>query len=194
MYYGMLTPGLHKLPECGAYGGPASLDPNEREAARRVARETVDLMYSEAVRKRWDPKQPPTFVAWNGSWGYDISHPLLPEMLENLDESMKLLVEYESGLCGLCYIDIEPKGNEGHPNMLVPTVASALALWERVGRKGVNVSRCGVNMEFGHSQMLGLDHLNDLAEQLGKGKITHITCKRSGIRWHQGRRSRQVRC
>lgn len=35
-------------------------------------------------------------------------------------------------------------------------------------------------MEFGHSQMLGLDHLNDLAEQLGKGKITHIHANDQG--------------
>lgn len=180
MYYGMITPGLHKLKECGAYGGPASLDKAELEAARRVASETVDLAYSDDVRKRWDPKESPTLVLWNGAWGYDIPHPLLPEMLDNLDESMALVVKYESDRGGKCYIDIEPKGNEGHPNMLVPTVASALALWRRVGKKGVDVSRCGVNMEFGHSQMLGLDHLNDMSEMLGEGKITHIHANDQG--------------
>ncbi len=181
MYYGMITPGLHKIKECGAYGGPASLDKDELEAARRVTRETIDLVYSDAVKKRWDPQESPTIVLWNGAWGYDIPHPLLPEMVDNLDDSMALTVEYERDKGGECELDIEPKGNEGHPNMLVPTVASALALWARVGKKkGIDVSRCGVNMEFGHSQMLGLDHLNDLAEQLASGKITHIHANDQG--------------
>jgi xylose isomerase len=180
MYYGMITPGLHKLKECGAYGGPASLDKDEREAARRVANETIDLAYSDAVKKRWDPNETPTIVLWNGGWGYDIPHPLIPEMRENLDESMVLVVRYEKKKGGKLYIDVEPKGNEGHPNMLVPTVASAIALWERVGKKGVDVSRCGVNMEFGHTQMLGLDTMNDISEQLGKGKITHVHANDQG--------------
>ncbi len=180
MFYGMTTPGLHKLAECGAYGGPASMDKAEREAAFRVAKETIDLTYSDTVRKRWDPKEPPTIVLWNGGWGYDILHPLITEMLGHLDDSMAEVVKYEKGKGGLCYIDAEPKGNEGHPNMLVPTVASAIAMWNRVGRKGVDVSRCGVNMEFGHTQMLGLDIMNDIAEQLGEGKITHIHANDQG--------------
>lgn len=180
MYYGMTTPGLHKLADCGAYGGPASMDKSEREAAFRVAKETIDLTYSDTVKKRWDPKESPTIVLWNGAWGYDLMHPLITEMREHLDDSMVEVVNYEKGKGGLCYIDAEPKGNEGHPNMLVPTVASAIAMWNRVGRKGADVSRCGVNMEFGHTQMLGLDTMNDIAEMLGEGKITHIHANDQG--------------
>lgn len=180
MYYGMITPGLHKLKKCGAYGGPASLDKDELAEARRIAEKTVDLAYCTDVKIRWDPEESPTIVLWNGGWGYDIPHPLLTKMTENLDESMVLIVRYEKGKGGKCYIDVEPKGNEGHPNMLVPTVASALALWDRVAKKGVDTSRCGVNMEFGHSEMLGLDTMNDVAEQLGKGKITHLHANSQG--------------
>ena len=179
MYYGMLTPGLHKLKECGSFGGPASMDPKEREAARRVSRETVDLAYSSDVRVRWDPEATPTLVCWNGAWGYDVPHEFIPEMLGHLDDSMHGLVLYEKEKGGVLYIAIEPKPNEGHPKMLIPTVDSALQLWARVAKKGADTRRCGVNQEFGHSQMIGLDHLYDVATQLPTG-IFHMHANDQG--------------
>jgi xylose isomerase len=180
MFYGMITPGLHALRECGAFGGPASLDPKEREAARRVSRETVDLAYSDTVRERWDPDAPPTLVFWNGAWGYDVPHSLLVEMIGHLDDSMAGVAVYEKEKGGQLYIAIEPKPNEGHPKMVIPTVASALKLWDRVGKRGIDVSRCGVNQEFGHSQMIGLDHAYDVAEQIADGKVVHLHANEQG--------------
>ena len=58
------------------------MDKNELAEARRVAERTIDLAYCSDVRKRWDPEQPPTIVLWNGGWGYDIPHVLLPKMIE----------------------------------------------------------------------------------------------------------------
>jgi xylose isomerase len=181
MFYGMLTPGLHHLAECGAFGGPASLDIKEREAARRVSKETVDLAYSADVKERWDPKAPPTLVFWNGAWGYDVPHSLLGEMLRHLDDSMAGVAVYEKEKGGQLYIAIEPKPNEGHPKMIIPTVASGLKLWDRIGKKfGIDVSRCGVNQEFGHSQMIGLDHAYDVAEQIADGKVVHLHANEQG--------------
>jgi xylose isomerase len=82
----MVTPGAHRH---YAYGGVASLDPDERKAVEEFGEKTVDLA-NGALRKAWhpDPSKWPTYIIWNGP--------------------------------------MEPKSNEGHPALLIPTVASAL--------------------------------------------------------------------
>ena len=49
---------------------------------------------------------------------------------KNLKDSVAALCKYEAEQGGELYIGFEPKPNEGHPAMLIPTVASAIAFWE----------------------------------------------------------------
>ena len=166
MYLGMITPGLHKR---FAYGGPASLDPEERKAANDMCMRTVDLAYSDDLKRLWHPEAPPTIVLWNGSWGYEITGPWILEMLGLLDESIGELISYEQKVKGGgCFWAVEPKRDEGHPKMLVPHAASGLKLVDRVLRKypEIDSSKVGDNMELGHEEILNLDTAHSIAEQM----------------------------
>ena len=177
----MITPGAHGH---FAYGGPASLDPRERERANEFSQRTVTLAYG-ALRKVWHKEVPPTLVLWNGSYGYDLATVGVRWMYQHLKESLAALCTHEAKLGGELFIGIEPKPNEGHPAMLVPTVASAIALWQRVFAEfGVSPKRKGVNMEVGHSEMIGLDPINDLVEQLEADMVVHIHLNSQG--WADG--------
>ena len=159
----MITPGAHSH---FAYGGLASLDPSERQAAGTLGTRTLELAYGP-LRAAWDPKTPPTFVIWNGSWGYDMVSPHIRGMLAHLVQGLADLVNQDQHHGGELYFGIEPKPNEGHPAMLAPTVASAILLWKKVSELcKTDPHRHGINMEIGHSEMVGLDPVHDVAEQL----------------------------
>ena len=179
LHLAMVTPGAHSH---HAYGGPASLDPQEREAATALARRTVDIAYGP-LKKTWHPEASmvPTLVLWNGSFGYDVATIGLKEMYENLMESIADLCKYEEGKGGELFFGLEPKPNEGHPAMLIPTVASGLLFWRKIEDKyNIPRERNGLNMEFGHSEMIGLDHLHDVIEQLQEDSMTHIHLNSQG--------------
>jgi xylose isomerase len=173
----MITPGAH----CHfAYGGIASLDPQERKAAEELGTKTVDLAYG-TLKKAWHPEKAPAFVIWNGSVGYDIATVGIMQMYQNLKESVAGLCKYEQGKGGSLYISFEPKPNEGHPAMLIPTVASAILFWRRIEEEfGVSRKNKGVNKEFGHSEMIGLDHVYDSAEELDNGMMVHMHLNSQG--------------
>jgi xylose isomerase len=173
----MITPGAHSH---FAYGGIASLDKNERKAAEALGTRTVDLAYG-TLKKAWNPNKPPAFVIWNGSFGYDIATVGIRQMYQNLKESVAGLCKYEAGKGGQLHIGFEPKPNEGHPAMLIPTVASAIVFWRKVAEEfGVNLKNKGVNKEFGHSEMIGLDHVADTVEELDNGMMVHMHLNSQG--------------
>ncbi len=173
MYLGMITPGAHSH---FAYGGVSSLDPNERKAAEELGQKTVDLAYG-ALKKAWHPDETkvPTFVLWNGSYGYDVASIAIKKMYENLKESVAGLCKYEEKKGGKLYIGVEPKPNEGHPAMLLPTVASTILFWNKLEQQyGVSRKKKGVNKEFGHSEMIGLDVVYDTVEELDNNSMVHM--------------------
>jgi len=179
MYLAMITPGLHS--HLG-YGGPASMDPAEREQATKLSFGTVDLAYGP-LRKSWhpDPAKAPTLVLWNGSYGYDLATPAIKQMYQNLKEAVAALCAYEDKKGAQLYVGIEPKPNEGHPSMLLPTVASALLFWKRLKEEfGVNLDKRGLNKEFGHSEMIGLDSVYDTVEEIDNSAITHMHLNSQG--------------
>ena len=177
IYLGLITPGAHAH---WAYGGVASLDPQEKADASAFGIRTVDLAYGE-LKDTWHPDAPPTCVLWNGSWGYDIPGPWLSDMLANLEDEVFGLIEYEQKKKGGgLYFAIEPKPNEGHPKMLLPTVASALLLRRKLADRGLDVSKVGTNKEFGHSEMIGLDAVYDTAEELREGALVHVHANSQG--------------
>jgi xylose isomerase len=179
IHLALITPGAHRH---FAYGGVASLDVGEREKAEEYGRRTVDLAYGQ-MRKAWhpDPERAPSFVLWNGSYGYDLASAGIAEMYRNLKESVAGLCRYEEENGGNLYIAIEPKPNEGHPAMLLPTVASAVLFWKKLGEDyGVDLAKKGVNKEFGHSEMVGLDHVYDTVEEVDNGMLVHMHVNSQG--------------
>jgi len=179
LYLAMITPGAH----CHfGYGGVASLDPTERKAAEELGTKTVDLAYV-ALKKAWHPDadKAPSLIIWNGSFGYDIATVGIRQMYQNLKESIASLCKYEEKQGGSLYIGFEPKPNEGHPAMLIPTVASALLFWRRIEDEfGVPREKKGVNKEFGHSEMIGLDHVYDTVEELDNDMMVHMHLNSQG--------------
>jgi xylose isomerase len=177
LYLAMITPGAHSH---FAYGGIASLDKNERRAAEDLGTRTVDLAYGR-LRKAWHPEKAPAFVIWNGSFGYDVATVGIKQMYQNLKESVAGLCKYEAKKGGKLHIGFEPKPNEGHPAMLIPTVASALLFWRKIEEEfGVSRKNKGVNKEFGHSEMIGLDHIYDTVEELDNDMMVHMHLNSQG--------------
>jgi xylose isomerase len=179
LYLALITPGAHRH---FAYGGVASLHPGERKAAEQFALRTVDLAYGP-LRRAWhtQPDRHPVFVLWNGSFGYDLASVGIAGMYRNLKESVASLCGYEKEKGGELYLAIEPKPNEGHPAMLLPTVASAILFWRKLEEEyGVSLQRKGINKEFGHSEMIGLDHVYDTVEEIDSGMLVHMHINSQG--------------
>lgn len=177
LYLAMITPGAHSH---FAYGGICSLDPNERKAAEDLGIKTVDLAYG-VLKKAWHPDVTPAFVLWNGSYGYDLASVAVKKMYENLKNSIADLCKYEEKKGGNLYFGFEPKPNEGHPAMLIPTVASALLFWRKLEEEfGVSKNKKGVNKEFGHSEMIGLDHVYDTVEEIDNNAMIHMHLNSQG--------------
>ena len=175
----MITPGAHSH---HGYGGVCSLDPSERKMAEELGNRTVDCAYGP-MRKAWheDTTLTPTMVIWNGSYGYDLASVGVKKMYQNLKESMADLCKYEAKAGGELYIGFEPKPNEGHPAMLIPTVASGLLFWRKLEEEfGISRQKKGVNKEFGHSEMIGLDHVYDTVEELDNNAMVHIHINSQG--------------
>jgi len=177
MYLAMITPGAHGH---FAYGGISSVNKAERKAAEKFGTRTVDVAYDQ-LKKAWHPEIAPTLVLWNGSFGYDIASVAIRDMYQNLKESIASLCKYEQEKGGQLYIAVEPKPNEGHPAMLLPTVASTLLLWFRLEEEfGISRKKKGVNKEFGHSEMIGLDHVYDTVEELDNNAVVHMHLNSQG--------------
>lgn len=179
LFLALITPGAHRH---FAYGGVASLDPRERKAAEDYGRRTVDLAYGP-LRKAWHPsgEMSPALVLWNGSFGYDLATTGISRMYENLKNSVAGLCRYEAAAGGELLVAIEPKPNEGHPALLLPTVASAILFWKRLEKEYlISLEKKGINKEFGHSEMIGLDHVYDTVEEIDNGMLVHMHLNSQG--------------
>ncbi len=175
----MISPGAHLH---YAYGGIASLDPDERAEAEAFCERCLEVAYGP-LRPGWseDPAKAPSLVIWNGSFGYDLATPELRHMYQNLKESLAKLCQFEAEQGGDLYVTLEPKPNEGHPAMLLPTVASAIVMWHRIAADhGVSLDRKGINKEIGHSEMVGLDQVHDTIEELESGMMHHTHLNSQG--------------
>jgi xylose isomerase len=173
----MITPGAHRH---FGYGGICSLDPKERAKAADYGQRALDLAYG-LLRSAWNDEAVPTFVIWNGSFGYDLATPAVREMYKNLKKNVADLCAAEKKHGGALFMAIEPKPNEGHPAMLLPTVASAIIFWRRLAEEyGVSLERKGINKEFGHSEMIGLDHVYDTVEEIDNNMLVHMHINSQG--------------
>ncbi len=173
----LVTPGAHKY---FPYGGICSPDPDERKKANEYAARTVKLAYGE-LKSAWNDKVPPTLVIWNGSFGYDLATVEIYSMYQHLKKNIAELCSLEEKLGGELHIAIEPKPNEGYPAMLLPTVASAIVFWKKLNEEfKIRLDKKGLNKEFGHSEMIGLDHVYDTVEEMDNNMIVHMHINSQG--------------
>jgi xylose isomerase len=179
MHLAMITPGLHSH---FGYGGICSLDPSERSRAAEISQGAVDLAYGPLL-KAWSktPGEEPTLVLWNGSYGYDLATVAVQKMYQNLKQGIADLCKYEQKKGDKLYVGIEPKPNEGHSAMLLPTVASVLLLWKKLEKDyGISIARKGTNKETGHSEMIGLDAIYDTVEEIDNDALVHVHLNSQG--------------
>ena len=173
----MVTPGAHRY---FPYGGICSPDPEERKAANEYGARAVTIAYNE-LKKAWNKDIPPSFVLWNGSYGYDLASVGIKNMYNYLKEGIAGLCKLEESLGGELFIGIEPKPNEGYPAMFLPTVASAIVFWKKLEQEyGIDIKKKGVNKEFGHSEMIGLDHVYDTVEEIDNNMLVHMHVNSQG--------------
>ncbi|MCM8817862.1 MAG: xylose isomerase, partial [Candidatus Omnitrophica bacterium] len=65
--------------------------------------------------------------------------------------------------------------------MLIPTVASAILFWKKLNEDyGIKIEKKGVNKEFGHSEMIGLDHIYDTVEEIDNKMLVHMHINSQG--------------
>ncbi len=65
--------------------------------------------------------------------------------------------------------------------MLLPTVASAIVFWKKLEEDfDLSLDRRGINKEFGHSEMIGLDPVNDTVEEIDNDMLVHMHVNSQG--------------
>ncbi|MHC4663945.1 MAG: sugar phosphate isomerase/epimerase family protein [Planctomycetota bacterium] len=176
LYLAMITPGAHYY---FAYGGIGSSDPDERKKAGDYTKRTMDIMLGPLADVQ-HPDCPAAFDIWNGSFGYEVPSALLMDMLKYADESIGALMEYAASKKPGTRIGVEPKPNEGHPAMLYQTSGEVLALRARLERAGHDVSNFGLINEFGHTEMAGLDLVQEYAAAALEGAVIHVHANSQG--------------
>jgi xylose isomerase len=112
-----------------------------------------------------------TFVMWGGREGAEYDHGKdIRAALERYREAVNLLAQYSIDRGYGIRFAIEPKPNEPRGDILLPTVGHALAFISTLERPEL----FGLNPEFGHEQMTGLNFVAAIQQALEAGKLFHI--------------------
>ena len=143
-------------------GGFTSNDRSVRRFALRKAMRQLDLAAELDAR---------TFVMWGGREGAEYDHGKdIRAAIERYREAVNLLAQYATDNHYEIRFAIEPKPNEPRGDILLPTVGHALAFIATLERPEL----FGVNPEFGHEQMTGLNFVAAIQQALEAGKLFHI--------------------
>jgi xylose isomerase len=144
-----------------------------RFALRKVIRH-IDLAAELGAR---------TFVMWGGRDGAEYDHGKdVRAALERYREAVNLLAQYVTDQGYDMRFAIEPKPNEPRGDILLPTVGHALAFINSLEQP----ERFGVNPEFGHEQMTGLNFVYAIQQALYHEKLFHIDLNgQRGIKYDQ---------
>ena len=124
-----------------------------------------------------------TFVMWGGREGAEYDHGKdIRAALERYREAVNMLAQYVTDKGYELRFAIEPKPNEPRGDILLPTVGHALAFIETLERPEL----FGLNPEFGHEQMTGLNFVAAIHQALEAGKLFHIDLNgQRGIKYDQ---------
>ncbi|HWD70434.1 MAG TPA: xylose isomerase [Solirubrobacteraceae bacterium] len=124
-----------------------------------------------------------TFVMWGGREGAEYDHGKdIRAAIERYREAVNLLAQYVTDRGYALRFAIEPKPNEPRGDILLPTVGHALAFIATLERPEL----FGLNPEFGHEQMTGLNFVAAIQQVLEAGKLFHIDLNgQRGIKYDQ---------
>ncbi len=155
-------------------GGFTSNDRSVRRFALRKVFRQLDLAAELGAR---------VFVMWGGREGAEYDHSKdLRAALERYREAVNLLAQYVTDKGYAIRFAIEPKPNEPRGDILLPTVGHALAFIDTLEQPGL----FGVNPEFGHELMTGLNFVAAISQALEAGKLFHIDLNgQRGIKYDQ---------
>ncbi len=155
-------------------GGFTSNDRAVRRFALRKVLRQIDLAAELGAQ---------TFVMWGGREGAEYDHGKdIRAALGRYREAVNLLAQYVSDRGYGLRFAIEPKPNEPRGDILLPTVGHALAFIETLERPEL----FGVNPEFGHELMTGLNFVAGIQQALEAGKLFHIDLNgQRGIKYDQ---------
>jgi xylose isomerase len=111
------------------------------------------------------------YVMWGGREGMEAEAAKdVRTALDRYAEAVNLCCAYIRERRYPLVIAIEPKPNEPRGDMLLPTVGHALAFIEQLEWPDM----VGVNPEFAHETMSGLNFTHAVAQALWQGKLFHI--------------------
>ena len=143
-------------------GGFTSSDPRVREFAVQKTMRAMDLGAELGAQ---------TFVFWGGRDGSEVDaakNPLDP--LKWMRESLNFLNAYQMDQGYGFKLAIEPKPNEPRGDIYLATTGHALAFIETLD----NPENVGVNPEFAHDTIAGLNFTHNIAQAIDAGKLFHI--------------------
>jgi len=122
-------------------------------------------------------------VMWGGREGAEYDHGKdIRAAIERYREAVNLLAQYVTDKGYGIRFAIEPKPNEPRGDILLPTVGHALAFITTLERPDM----FGLNPEFGHEQMTGLNFVAAIQQALEAGKLFHIDLNgQRGIKYDQ---------
>lgn len=112
-----------------------------------------------------------TYVFWGGREGSEVDGAKNQlDALKWLREALNFLNAYQSEQNYNFKLAIEPKPNEPRGDIYLATTGHALAFIETLD----NPENVGVNPEFAHDTMAGLNFTHNIAQALDAGKLFHI--------------------
>jgi len=111
------------------------------------------------------------FVMWGGREGVEADAAKdVRAALDRYKEAVDLCCEYINERSYAMRIALEPKPNEPRGDILLPTVGHALAFINELEHPEM----VGLNPEFAHETMSGLNFTHGVAQALWHGKLFHI--------------------
>jgi xylose isomerase len=113
----------------------------------------------------------PTFVFWGGREGAEVEATgNALAALERLREALDFVAAYAEDNGYEVRFALEPKPNEPRGDLYLPTVGSALGFIATLERP----EAFGLNPEFAHETMAGLNFVHAVAQVIDAGKLFHI--------------------
>ncbi len=149
----------HPIFKDGAF---TSNDPKVRSYAVRKTMDAIDLGYELGAR---------IYVFWGGREGSEVDAARDPrDAIKWLRESMNFLCEYVlDNKYGMKFA-LEAKPNEPRADIYLPTTGAMLAFITTLDHPEM----VGVNTEYAHETMAGLNFHHAVAQAMEAGKLFHI--------------------
>ena len=143
-------------------GAFTSSDPKVRAYAVQKTMKAMDLGAELGAE---------TYVFWGGREGVETDAAKdARDSMKRFRECLNFLAEYDLAQNYNFKFALEPKPNEPRGDIYLPTVGSALGFIATLDKP----EKFGVNPEFAHDTMAGLNFVHAVAQAIDAGKLFHI--------------------